>query len=340
MKSPSTPDGSGHKPVRYFLLRSMAVAGMACALGLSALASARADTWPSKPVTIISPYAPGGTNDIVARLLADRFQKIFGQPFVVENRPGAAGILGASFVMRAAPDGYTLLSGNNAALVVQSVVKSPSPYDPASAFTPLVKIADAPNYIGVSADLPVKSVGELVALARREPGKLNYSSAGSGSFGNFLVEYFKLLTGTDIVHIPAKSSGPALTELMAGRIQLMMDPLVLSQRNGGRVRVLATTQSTRLDAYPDIPTIKESGGPEINIVGWFGWVGPANLPKEVVEKIDAATRTVMADPETRKILIAAGVVPSPLYSAQFGTMIREDVKRYQDIKVRAKMVVE
>ena len=309
-------------------------------LGLGAIAPTQAQSWPTRTVTIISPYSPGGTNDVVARLFADRLGKALGQSFVVENKPGAAGILGATLVANAAPDGYTLLAGNNGSMVVQSVVKTPSPYNPATAFTPLAKLADAPNYIGISADLPVNSVGELIALAKKEPGKLNYSSAGSGSFGNFMGEYLKLLTGTDIVHIPAKSSGPALTELMAGRIQLMIDPLVLSQRSGGRVKVLATTQNTRIDAFPDIPTIKESGGPELEITGWFGLVGPAKLPKDIVDKIEAVSRTLAADPEARKMLSASGLVTNLLPGAQFGALIRDDMQRYTDVKTRAKMVVE
>ncbi len=331
MKHTSTPKSAAR---RLFL---PVLTGL---LAMAALPAAMAQAWPTRQVTIISPYAPGGTNDVVARLLADRFQKAFGQPFVVENRVGAAGIIGTSLVAKAAPDGYTLLSGNNGALIVQSVVKTPSPYDPSTAFTPLVKVADAPNYIGISSEVTANSVGELITLAKREPGKLNYSSAGSGSFGNFMGEYFKLLTGSDIVHIPGKSSGPALTEMMAGRIQMMIDPLVLSQRNSGKVKVLATTQAARVEAYPDIPTIVESGGPEINIVGWFGLVGPAGVPKDVVDQIDAVTRTAMTDPEIKKTLAVAGLVPAFLGSAQFAPLIREDLKRYTDVKVRAKMVVE
>lgn len=325
---------------RKAALRRLVLPAIAGAMALAVLPQALAQAWPTRQVTIISPYAPGGTNDVVARLLADRFQKAFGQPFVVENRVGAAGIIGSTLVAKAAPDGYTLLSGNNGALIVQSVVKSPSPYDPSTAFTPLVKVADAPNYIGISSEVPAQSVSELITLAKREPGKLNYSSAGSGSFGNFMGEYFKLLTGTDIVHIPGKSSGPALTEMMAGRIQMMIDPLVLSQRSSGKVKVLATTQAARVEAYPDIPTIVESGGPEINIVGWFGLVGPAGLPKDIVDKIDAVTRTALADPEIKKTLAVAGLVPSFLGSAQFAPLIRDDIKRYTDVKTRAKMVVE
>ena len=320
--------------------RRMTLIAAAAVLGVTAFEPAQAQSWPTRLVTIISPYGPGGTNDVPARLFADRLSKAFGQPFVVENKPGAAGIVGATQVMKAAPDGYTLLAGNNGVLVVQAVVKNPSPYDPLAAFTPIAKLADAPNYLGVSADLPVNSVAELIALAKKAPGKLNYTSAGSGSFGNFLGEYFALLTGAEIVHVPSKSSAPGLTEVMAGRIQMMIDPQVLTQRAGGRVKVLATTQKTRVEGFPDIPTIKESGGPEMEITGWFGLAGPARLPREVVDRIEGVARTMVVDPEVRKALGAAGLLPSLVTGAQFGALIKDDLQRYTDIKVRAKMVVE
>jgi tripartite-type tricarboxylate transporter receptor subunit TctC len=153
-------------------------------------------------------------------------------------------------------------------------------------------------------------------------------------------EYLKMLSGVDIMHVPAKSSGPALTELMSGRIQLMIDPLVLSQRSSGRVKVLATTQKTRVDAFPDIPTIKESGGPEMEITGWFGLVGPAKLPKEIVDRIEGVARAMASDPEVRKTLSAAGLVPNLVTGSQFGTLIHDDLKRYTDVKMHARMVVE
>ncbi|MCP5280176.1 MAG: tripartite tricarboxylate transporter substrate binding protein [Rhodoferax sp.] len=333
-----TQKTSPHAATRGHCRRTLLAA--AALVTVSAFVPVQAQSWPSKTVTIVSPYGPGGTNDVVARLFADRLSKALGQSFVVENKPGAAGILGATLVANAAPDGYTLLSGNNGALIVQSVVKNPSPYNTSTAFTPIAKLADAPNYVGVSAELPVNTVGELISLAKKEPGKLNYSSAGSGSFGNFMGEYLKMLSGVDIMHVPAKSSGPALTELMSGRIQLMIDPLVLSQRSSGRVKVLATTQKTRVDAFPDIPTIKESGGPEMEITGWFGLVGPAKLPKEIVDRIEGVARAMASDPEVRKTLSAAGLVPNLVTGSQFGTLIHDDLKRYTDVKMHARMVVE
>lgn len=314
--------------------------GAAAALaGTWPLARAQAG-WPTRASTIVSPYNPGGTNDVVARLIADRLQKALGQPFSVENKAGAAGIVGATAVMRAAADGHTLLSGNNGAMVVQAVAKTPAPYDPATQFTPIVKIADAANFVGISADLPVKTVGELIAYARQRPGQLNYSSAGSGSFGNFMGEYFKQQTGTFMVHIPGRGSASALNEMMAGRIHVMFDPLVLSQRQSGRVRVLATTQSARVDAYPDIPTVKESGGPAMEIVGWFGLLGPAGLPAEVVQKIEGVARALMTDADARAGLTAAGLIPAVMGSAEFTKLVRDDMKRYAEIQQRARITVE
>lgn len=315
-------------------------AAATCAAMLWPEAHAQADKWPSRSVTIISPYNPGGTNDVVARLVADRLQKALGQPFVVENRAGAAGIVGSTAVMRAAPDGYTLLSGNNGSKVVQAVVKKPAPYDPVTGFTSVAKVADAPNYIAISAAVPANTVGEFIAYAKRNPGKLNYSSSGSGSFGNFMGEYFKQQTDSFIVHIPGRGSASALNEMLAGRIDMMIDPQVLTQRSGGRIKVLATTHSSRVDAYPDIPTIKESGGPSMDITGWFGLFGPPNLPRDVVDKINAVLQNMATDPEARKILATSGLVSAHLPGPAFNNFIKEDMKRYDAIQQRARIVVE
>lgn len=298
------------------------------------------DRWPSRQVTIVSPYNPGGTNDTVARLAADRLQKAFGQPFVVENRPGAGGIVGTQSVIRAKPDGYTLLSGNNGVLVIQSAGRVPSPYDPLTQLTAIAKLADAAQFITVSSDLNVKTVGELIALAKREPGKLNFSSAGVGSFGHFMGEYLKLVAGIDILHVPAKGSAAALTEMMAHRIQMMIDPLPLTQISDPRIRVLATLNKQRFEGYPQIPTMNESGGPTLELNGWFGLVGPAGLPAEVVEKIGAVSRTLPQDAELRKTWVSAGVSPSIAVGKDFENILRSDLARTADIRARAKIQID
>lgn len=324
--------------MRHLPLRRLLV-GLAAALPLATLAQPGA-AWPSKPITLISPYAPGGTNDIPARILAEGFQKLFNQTVIVKNVNGAAGVLGGNEVMRAAPDGYTLLVTNIGAMVVQPVVRTPAPYDPVQSFTPITRISDAYAFVGVSGDLPVKNVGELVALAKKSPGQLNYSSAGSGSFGNFLGEYFKLLTGTDIVHVPGKGSSAALIELKAGRVQAMFDPLVLPQSADGRIKMLAVVSKTRLPNLPDVPTVKEAGGPELGITAWYGLFGPPGMPRDVVAKLEAATEKVLSDPETRKKMVDLGLTPNIQKGDQFRATIEQDLKLFADVKNRAKLTVE
>ncbi len=319
--------------------RRLAAAATSFALGLLAVPgiAQAADTWPSRPVVVISPYPPGGTNDVVARAVADRLGQLLGQPFVVENRAGAAGILGTSGVVRAAADGYTLLSANNGALVVQSVVKSHSPYDPARDLTAIAKFADSPNFIGVSASLPVSNVSELIALARRQPGQLNYGSSGSGSFGNFSGELFKAETGVDIVHVPFRGSAAAVTDLAAGRVQVMFDPLVLPQAGAGKIKVLAALTHHRTAGQPDIPTVKEAGGPDFELKGWFGLFGPRGLPKEVVDKLAAAAEKIAAEAELKAQFLRAGLEPTYAGPAAFSAIVRDDLARYADIKQRARI---
>lgn len=285
-------------------------------------------------IKVVTPYGTGGPMDSIARRLAEQYRKSFGQTVLVENKPGAGGVLGSTAVMRAAPDGCTVLFTNSGAMVVQSVLKSPRPYDPTTSFTPIAKIADAPTYIGVPGSLPVNSLGELIALARSKPGTLSYTSPGVGSFGHFVGEYLKLQTGIDMVHVPGNSNA-TINDLIAGRIQVMIDPSVVPQRAGGRVKVLAVTSSSRVATYPDIPTAKESGGPDLPLVGWFGVVGPARMPKELVERFEAASRAMVDDPEARKAIERFGIIPAPESGAALGALIPGNVRLYGDIKTRA-----
>lgn len=295
------------------------------------------ERWPSRAVTIISPYNPGGTNDVVARLMADRLQKTLGQPFIVENRPGAAGVVGTQTVIRAKPDGYTLLSGNNGALIIQAAGRETPPFDPVKQLTPIVKLVDASQFLAISSQVPARSVGELVAYIKKNPGKLNFSSSGIGSFGHFMIEYLKMVAGLDIVHVPAKGSAAALIELMAGRIQLMIDPLVLTQISDSRIRVLATLSPQRVESYPQLPTIVESGGPALDLTGWFGLVGPAGLPGDVVDRIAGVGRDLLNDADARKTLQGSGLEPSSLAGKAFGELMASNFRKVTDIRVRAKI---
>ncbi|MFO1193237.1 MAG: tripartite tricarboxylate transporter substrate binding protein [Rhodoferax sp.] len=268
------------------------------------------ERWPARTVTIVSPYNPGGTNDVVARLVADRLQRALGQSFVIENKPGAAGIVGAQQVTRARPDGYTFLAGNNGALIIQTAGREVPPFDPVRQLTPVMKVVDAAQFIGITSDLPARAVGEFIQYVRQDPGKVNYSSSGVGSFGHFMVEYLKMVAGLDMVHVPAKGSA-------AG--------------------VLATLNNQRVDAYPQLPTIVESGGPALDLTGWFGLLGPAGLPAEITERIAAVGKEKMNDAEARKFLQTSGLLPSLLTGKAFGDLMASDLRKVADIRQRAKI---
>ncbi len=315
-----------------------AFGGLVGALCMTSL-GVRADTWPSRTVTIISPYPAGGSNDVVARLMADRLSKIFKQSFIVENRAGAGGIIGHTAAMRAAPDGHTLVITNNGALVVQSIVRTPPPFDPVKSFTPVMKLLDAPNFIGVPANSPFKSVGEIIAYAKKNPGKLNYSTTGVGSYAHFLGEYLKLQAGIDMLHVPGNGSAGLLTELLGARIDVVIDPVVITQ-TPDRVRTLAAFASHRPQSRPDVPTIQESGGPAIALSGWFALAGPAGMPRDVVEKLEAATVTALNDPDVRKTIVGLGFDVAPLPSTALANLLQDELVRYTDIKNRARISID
>jgi tripartite-type tricarboxylate transporter receptor subunit TctC len=325
-------------PIRRQIIR--ATAGVAGLAAWPASSRAQAGAWPSKPVTLVSPYNPGGTNDVPARLFGDGFEKLLGQRFIIRNQPGAAAIVGSKAVMAAPADGYTLLSTNIGGMVVQAAAKSPAPYHPLKDFTPIVQFVQGAIFIGVNAELPVKDVGELIAMAKKEPGKLTYSSAGSGSFGNLMGEYFKMLTGTDILHVPGKGSASAALEMKAGRINLMFDPIVLPQSTDGRIRVLAVAGRERTASVPNIPTVREAGGPDMDLQGWFGLFGPAGLPAEVVGKLEQASRTVIADPEIQKKFLALGISPVMLDTAAFRARIETDYRLITELITKAKLTID
>lgn len=298
-----------------------------------------AQPWPAKPVTVVVPYPPGGTNDVVARLYSERLGKVLGQSFLVDNRGGAAGMVGTASVAKSAADGYVLMVGNNGTHVIQPLVSTTIKYDPVKDFTPIAQLVEAPQFLGVHAQLPVMNVGELIAAAKREPGKINYGSAGSGSFGNFAGEMLKLQAGIDVVHIPYRGSGPAVADLAAGRVQFMLDPVVVGQIKSGRVRVIATTSPQRFPGLPDVPTMMESGLPDFALVGWFGVFGPPQLPQEIVSRLFDAIAVVGKDAELQQRILAAGTVPAVKGPQALASTLKADLQRYDEIKRRANIKV-
>ena len=293
-----------------------------------------AQVWPAGPLTLIVPYAPGGTSDNVARLAADRLSRALGQPVIVDNKPGAGGMIGTALAAHAKPDGYTLLLVNNATLVIQPLVSANVPYAPEKDFTFIASMLDAQQFIGASAKFGTPTLAAFIDKLKANPGKFNYGSAGSGSFGNFSGEFFKLVTGTDFLHVPYKGSNPALLDLIANRIQAEFDPVVTSQSKSG-VDVLAVMSDRRFAGAPEVPTTVELGFPQLVLPGWFGIGGPKGIPPEITAKIAAILMDAVNEPGMAERAIGWGLQAAPRGTAESTAMLAEDLRRYADIKARA-----
>lgn len=307
-------------------------AAMAAAAALLAAAPmpSIAQQYPSKPVRLVVPFPPGGSTDILGRALAQKLSESWGQPFIVDNRPGAGGTIGADQAAKAPADGYTLLMAHIGTLAVAPALYPKLPYDPVRDFAPVSMVAIVPNVLVVNPSVPAQSVAELVAYARANPGRLNYSSGGNGSAAHLAMEYFKLRTGTDIVHIPYKGTAPAVTDLIAGQVSLTMTgaPVVMPQVQAGKLRALGVSSPRRLEAFPQVPPIAESGVPGFDATQWYGVVAPAGTPREVVAKLNAEINRVMQSDELRRRLLAEGAIAAPDTPEAFAAFIRDELKRW------------
>ena len=268
------------------------------------LASASAlaqQSYPARPVRIVAPFAPGGLADVLSRAIGERLQKQLGQPFVVENRPGAGGNIGADLVARAEPDGYTLLMSSAGILTINQFLYTAMPFDPASALTPVSVVADMPMLLVVRRELAARDVREFLALARGTPGGLFYGSPGHGTTGHLGMELFMHATGVKLQHVPYKSAAEAVQAALAGQTQAMFDnpPTVMAQIRAGGLRALGVAARQRIPQLPDVPTIAESGVPNFEASSWFGLVAPARTPAPIVERLAAETAKAVQDPEMR-----------------------------------------
>ena len=291
------------------------------------------DAWPSKPVRLIVPFPPGGTTDIVARLLAERLGAALGQPAVIENRAGAGGAIGAAEIARAAPDGYTLGLATVSTHGVNPAINPKLPYDALSDFTPISNLASVPNIVSVHPGLPVHDLKELIGKAKSEPGKITYASAGNGSLSHMLGELFKASTGTDLLHVPYKGVGPALNDTLGGQVNVLFDnlPSSLPHILSGKLRALAVSSPARLDALPGVPTFAESGVPQLNDPSWFGLVAPARLPEPVVSKIHQSLMKVLSGRELQERMRQVGAEPAGNSPQEFATQIRREVERHKRV---------
>src|SRR5262245_11445416 len=263
-------------------------------------ATAHAQSYPAKPVRLMVPFPPGGSNDVVGRMIAFQLSDRLGKSVVVDNQGGAGGIIGTEAVARANPDGYTLLLISVAHAFGSSMYKLP--YDPIGAFAPVSILGTGPVALCVNAKLPVKTLGDLLALARSKPGELNYATAGVGSFQHLSSALFKLQSGVDIVHIPFKGGGPAMADVVAGNTQIVIGSLIqmLPQINSGRLKVLGVGSPKRVPALPDVPTISEGGVPGYEATNWWGMVAPAGTPRAVIDRLHGELSVILASSETKK----------------------------------------
>lgn len=295
-RSVSAPPRSGAHLTR----RSVLAGGAAAFAAVPFLSSSsKAAAWPDRPVRFVVPFAPGGTTDILGRLVAQKLSEEYGQQFIIENKTGAGGNIAADFVAKSEPDGYTFIVGTPGTHAINKYVQKNMPYDPIKDIQPVTIIARVPNLFSVTPDVPAKSVAEFLALAKASPGKYLYGTPGLGTTAHLSTELLKSMTGIDIVHVPYKGSAPALTDLVAGRVHLMIDnlPAVLPFAEAGSVRPLAISTATRWPLLPNIPTIAEAGVPGYDAASWFTVAAPAKVPKEIVMKLNASIIKYIKSPD-------------------------------------------
>jgi tripartite-type tricarboxylate transporter receptor subunit TctC len=279
-------------------------------MGLS-LARAPAEDYPSRPVTFVVPYAPGGATDLFARLIAHKLEERLGRPFVVENKPGASAIIAATAVARSPADGYTLMMASSTPMALNVTVRKSLPYDPTVDLAPVALIARVPYVLVVNNDLPVHSVADLVKLAKDNPGKISFGTPGTGTFHHLNAELFKSMFGLNLIHVPYKGTVPALTDVMAGHIQFMFSdvPPALPLIAGGKLRALGVTTRERVTAAPDIPPLGEVGMPGFDTASWHMVATQGQAPKEIIAKLNTEVRAIMTDPDVKAGLVRDGAIP-------------------------------
>jgi tripartite-type tricarboxylate transporter receptor subunit TctC len=299
----------------------------------AAITPAAAQEYPTKPVRLVVPFTPGGTTDILGRLVAQKLSEAFGRQVLVDNRPGAGGTIGSDIVAKSPPDGYTLIMGHIGTFGVNPTLYPRLPYDAVKDFQPITLFAMIPNLMSVNPSLPVKSVKELVALARAKPGAMNYGSGGNGSAAHLATEYFKLLTKTNIVHIPYRGTAPAITDILAGNISMIITgvPAQLGFIKAGRLRALAVATSKRLPLFPDLPTIAEAGVAGYEATQWYGVLAPAGTPRPVVDKLHGALVKALQGADVKERLASEAGIPVGNSPEEFHAYIQKEIARWAPV---------
>jgi tripartite-type tricarboxylate transporter receptor subunit TctC len=300
---------------------------------LALTAQSAAQTYPERVVRIINPYPPGGSVDVMARILAQKLSDDLGHQFIVENRAGGGGNTGSEFVAKADPDGYTLLFTAPGPLTVNQTLYSKLPFDPAKDFAPIALFATAPIVLIVNPAVPAHNVQELIALAKKEPGKINFASAGNGTTNHLSGELFKSMAKIDIVHVPYRGAGPAMNDLIGGHVQMFFDlmPVVLPQIAAGKVRALANAGAKRPAALPDLPTVAEQGLPGFDASSWYGLVAPANTPEPVLAKLREEVAKALKTPAMAARIRELGSEPGTAFGKDFGAFMAGETKKWAEV---------
>jgi tripartite-type tricarboxylate transporter receptor subunit TctC len=303
---------------------------------------ALAQGYPTKPIELSVPFAPGGTTDLVARIVAEPLGRALGQPVIVVNRAGGGGIVGAAETARAAPDGYKLGIATVSSTAANPAINPKTPYDPINDFTPIINIAATPNIIAVHPSFPARNYAEFVAELKKHPGKYSYATSGTGGIGHLLMELYKSLTGTFVTHIPYRGAGPALNDTVAGQVSMIFDnlPSALPFIKAGQLIPIVVSAPQRVAALPNVPTFKEVGLEPVNRMAYYGILGPKNVPKAVVDKISEATRQALTDPAVRKRIEATDSIVVGNTPEQFAAQIKAEFEIYKQVVAKQKLKLD
>ena len=322
--------------------RSLLIALALMTGGLPATGFAQSEPWPARAVKVIVGYPPGGATDVAARLLASELSKSLGQQVVIENNPGAGGMVAGSYVVRAEPDGYTLLMGASAEVAIAPVTVRSMPFDPLKDLAPITLVGLVPFFLVINPALPVTTLAGFIDYAKASPGKLNYSSFGNNTSNYFAGELFKSMAGVNTIHVPYKGSGPSIADLMSGQVQYSFDspPAVVEQVRGGKLRALAVSGSLRLAALPDVPTFAEAGLPGFSGGTWFGLLAPAATPAPLITKINEAVVKVLHSPQLRQAFADRGILVGGDTPAEFGQFIRAEINKLKTLAEKVGIVAE
>ena len=295
--------------------------------------SSAVSVYPSKPIRLIVPFTPGGSTDILGRAVAQALADAWGQQVLVDNKPGAGGTIGCEAAAKAPPDGYTLLMGHIGTLAVNPGLYAKLPYDPVRDFAPVTLFAMVPNILVVRPSVPARTLSEFLALARAKPGTLNYGSGGTGSAAHLATEYLKLMSKTDMVHVPYKGTGPVIADLIGGQLDFTMTglPPAISQIRAGKLRAIATASKSRLALLPDVPTISESGLPGFDATQWYGVLAPSGTSKAIVDRLQTTIARSLERPEFKRRLEAEGADPVGNTPAEFASFIGAEIARWSKV---------